>query len=83
MTKAAAWLGLGLAVTTAAAGIIARFAALEESKGHQVTRLAELSTEHRRLKERVEALERDRELLERLHRVENRLTAIEERVRSR
>lgn len=70
-----------LSILAALGAIWARFIALEEKAENQLRWITETSGEVRRLKERVEALERDRVMLERVHQLELRLGALEERGR--
>ena len=55
----------------------ARFIALEESKLAHEKWITELSLEQKRVAEHVEAIERDRAMLERVHSIELRLGAME------
>ena len=72
-----------LAILTALAAGYARFIALEESRDNATKWITELSAEQRRLSERVDVLERDRSMLERLHQIEMRLAGIEGQLKER
>jgi cell division protein FtsB len=71
------WLAIATAIATGAA----RFQSLEEAKANSVQWITELSLSNKALEARVSSLERDRAMLERIHTIEVRLTAMEERER--
>lgn len=69
-----------ITATVAAAGIIARFYALEEFKQTQVTETANLRLAAQAMHDRVLSLEAKQATLERMHELETRLVRIEERL---
>lgn len=73
------WLALASAIATGAA----RIQSLEEAKANAVRGLTEANTEIEKLRARVERLESDRDMLERVHAVELRMAVIEAALKDR
>jgi hypothetical protein len=69
----ATWLAIVSAIATGAA----RIQSLDEAKANSERWIAELHTQTKELQDKVEALERDRVLLERVHAIEVRLSQME------
>lgn len=73
------WLALASAIATGAA----RIQSLEEAKANAVLGLTKANTEIEKLRARVERLESDRDMLERVHAVELRMAVIEAALKDR
>lgn len=76
-------IGLWIGIVAALAAGHARFVSLEEAKENNIRWITELSGEVKTMKEHVDALERDRTTMERVHQIELRLGQLEERLKGR
>ena len=68
-----------IAIVTALAGVITRFAVVEQRQENMLGSITELNMQTEKFETRVRSLERDREMLERVQSLEVRLVRIEER----
>jgi hypothetical protein len=73
------WLG----ILAALGAIWARFIAVEERQENQLRALSDVRGYLTAAENRISALERDREMLERVHRLELRLGTIEDHMQER
>ena len=76
-------ISIWIAIVTAVGTCFARFSALEERQQHQLEALTDVRGYLTAAEQRISVLERDREMLERVHAIELRLGAIEEQMKER
>lgn len=67
-----------ISVITAIGAVWARFIVVEQRQENQLQAISQLRQDVTALEARVSSLERDRQMLERVHTLELRLTAIEQ-----
>jgi TolA-binding protein len=70
------WITIGTAVAVGAA----RFQALDEARENHTYAITELRAELRQLEDRINAMERDRRMDERIHELETKITVLEDRL---
>ena len=73
----AKWFGILITAGTAVGTLYIKINSLEDAKNGHAEVLTEQRREIRDLNDRVSSLERDREMLERVHKIEVRLESIE------
>jgi chromosome segregation ATPase len=73
---ACAWITIGTAVAVGAA----RFQALDEARENHTYALTEIRAELHELRERINAIERDRHTDERIHSLETKISVLEDRL---
>ena len=73
----AKWFGIIITAGTAIGTLYVKINSLEDAKNGHAEVLTEQRREIRALDDRVSSLERDREMLERVHKIEIRLESIE------
>jgi predicted nucleic acid-binding Zn-ribbon protein len=73
----AKWFGILITAGTAIGTLYIKINSLEDAKNGHAEVLTEQRREIRDLNDRVSSLERDREMLERVHKIEIRLESIE------
>jgi cell division protein FtsB len=76
------WIAIVVALGGAIGTGYTRIVTLEEARENHVVALTELRQDNKKLEDRVSDLERSREMLERVHKIEMRLGSIEDLLRS-
>lgn len=74
------WLGIAVMAGTPIVGLYVKLNALEDAKNGHADVLTEQRMELRKLQERLLEVERNREMIDRLHAIDVRLGRIEERL---
>jgi cell division protein FtsB len=72
-----------ISVLTALGAVWARFIVVEQRQENQLAAITQLRQDMTQIEARVSSLERDRQMLERVHALELRLTTIEEHAKER